>query len=151
MSLLLDEIASPFSVGMIGISTGGFVGHVLATREKRIGAIALLSSSPDWLTASPDLAPSPGSPMAMALSNISPVNHPIAYAPTAIMMVNGDQDLTVSCVGSQLLFERLTPLYESAGLSGKLELHIVPGLGHACPHEMRQEACDWLQGQLLDC
>lgn len=136
-------------IGFIGVSTGGMVGHALVTQGAPIQAMASCISSPDWLTADPLRAPPAGSPAGQMLAAISPVNHPEAYPPLALLMMNGMVDEVVRPTGSVLLEERLRPLYEAKGIGDRLALRLYPELDHAYPPEMSGQAAEWMQRFLL--
>lgn len=136
--------------GFIGVSTGGMVGHVLATQKSPIQAMACAISSPDWLTADPTLAPPAESPVGQMLAATSPVNQPEAYPPLALLMINGDCDQTVTHYGSVLLEERLRPIYEKQGIPERLALVLVPDLGHVYLPDMTDRSVAWMQRFLPD-
>lgn len=148
-ALLDDWQAEPGSVGFLGISTGGMVGHVLAANERRIGAMACCISSPDWLTASPEHAISAESVAGQMLAAISPVNHADSYPPLPLYMANGLVDDIVTAHGSILLEERLRPLYEADGMGERIKLVLYPELGHVYLPEMRDQSIAWIQRFLL--
>jgi alpha-beta hydrolase superfamily lysophospholipase len=146
VSYLLDEWNRDGKpIGFIGVSAGGMVGHVLALGEKRIQAMACAISSPDWMTADPANVPDPNSPAGQMLGAISPVNHPEAYSPLPLLMMNGDADEVVTHYGSVLLEKRLRPIYGAAGLSDRLSLVLYPELGHIYLPEMQSQSRVWMQ------
>lgn len=149
IAYLLDQwSADTIPTGFLGVSTGGMIGHVLAIQKSPIQAMACCISSPDWLTADPTLAPPADSPLGQMLAATSPVNHPEAYPPLALLMINGDCDQTVTHLGSVLLEERLRPIYDRLGIGERLSLHLLPGMGHFYPAEMSEECVSWMQGFL---
>ncbi len=150
ITALLDlwEISSN-TVGVYAISAGGLAAHAAAIVEPRIGAIAAIITSPDWLTADPQLRPAPGSPVESLLASLSPVNSPALYAPKALLMLIGEQDDVLSPDGSELLYQRLLPLYKNLGIAERLSLKVFPGVAHNYTPEMRQSALSWLSKNLI--
>jgi len=146
VSALIDgwsTITTP--IGLVGISAGGFVAHVLATEEKRFAAMVAVASSPDWTTADPDKVPSRFSPAYKFLESISPVNRPGKYPPLPLLMLNGTADMTVRHVGSIKLYEKLAPLYAKHGIADRVHLTLVDGLGHIFSDAMQAESIAWLK------
>jgi alpha-beta hydrolase superfamily lysophospholipase len=137
------------SVGLLAVSAGGLVAHAVAVTENRIGAIAAIVSSPDWLTADPRLRPLPGSALETLLTGLSPVNRPESYVPKALLMLVGELDDIVTPDGSILLFKRLLPLYTKRGIDERLQLKVFPGLGHVYTPEMRMLSLNWLSKNLI--
>jgi alpha-beta hydrolase superfamily lysophospholipase len=130
-------------VGIVGVSLGGCVAHVAAASPSAIDAIAIVISSPDWLTIDPAICPPEESPIRNLLATISPVNHPDGYPPKALLMLNGQVDDVVAPVGSKLLYERLAPIYEDAGISQRLRLVEYANVPHAYTKEMHVETVAW--------
>jgi alpha-beta hydrolase superfamily lysophospholipase len=141
--------ASENSVGLYAVSAGGLVAHAVAVSDKRIGAIAAIITSPDWLTADPRLNLPLLSPVRLLLANISPVSKPQSYPPKALLMLVGDEDDVVSPEGSKLLYERLKPVYEKLGIADRLALKVYPNTGHVYNVDMRQISIDWLKKHLF--
>jgi alpha-beta hydrolase superfamily lysophospholipase len=55
------------STGLFAISAGGLAAHAVSVVDKRIGAVAALITSPDWLTADPKMNLPSGSPVELVL------------------------------------------------------------------------------------
>lgn len=132
-------------IGLVGISAGGFVAHVLATEKLRFNSIVAVISSPDWTTADPTRVPEPGTPLYAMLRAASPVNHAHRYAPTPLLMLNGDADMTVRHVGSIALYEKLTEIYAKRGIADRVCLRIHEGIPHAFTDPMQEESIQWLK------
>jgi pimeloyl-ACP methyl ester carboxylesterase len=148
--MLLDVWAPRnYRWGLVGISAGGFIAHVLALEEKRIEAMSIVLSSPDWLTVDPEKTPHLLTPAGQVLAALSPVNHHGKYAPVALQMLNGDGDMTVRHVGSVKLHDRLKPVYKAKGISDRLDLRIYPGYPHEYKSDQQQASLEWLQRWLL--
>jgi alpha-beta hydrolase superfamily lysophospholipase len=150
VSRLLDEWESEEnSVGLYGVSAGGLVAHAAAVSDTRIGAIAAIISSPDWLTADSNIVPAQGSPLREHLEHMSPVNSAALYVPKALLMLVGEQDSVIAPSGSRLLYERLLPLYRDLGIEDQLRLKIYPELGHVYSSDMRDTAVNWMIKNLI--
>ena len=134
--------------GVLGISAGGFAAHVLAVQQPQFKALVAAISSPDWLRIDPMRTPDPNSPEGMLLAAMSPVNQPDCYAPLPVCMLNGALDETVRPDGSQRLYERLAPIYESRGISERAQLVVYPELGHTFTDDMLDRSVDWFERHL---
>jgi len=149
--LLLDAWQSrSYKWGLVGISAGGFVAHVLALEEKRIEAMSIVLSSPDWLTVDPEKTPHLLTPAGQVLAAMSPVNHHGKYAPLALQMLNGDGDTTVRHVGSVKLHDRLLPAYKSKHIEERLDLRIYPDYPHEYRYAQQMATLEWLKRWLVD-
>jgi alpha-beta hydrolase superfamily lysophospholipase len=148
ISSLIDSWGDDSRVGLYGVSAGGFASHAALMRDPRIKALAAVISSPDWTTIDADHAPAAGTDEWIELLALSPVSYPEAYPPRAVLLLNGTSDLVVSSAGSELLHERLAPLYAAQGLSGRLKLELYPDIGHEVLPVMRTHGIDWLAAHL---
>jgi hypothetical protein len=84
------------------------------------------------------------------MAALSPVNHFRAYAPLALLMMNGSADETVTSTGSLALSEKLAPLYKDQGISNRLEMDLTEGLGHQFNWPMQEKAVSWMVKWLLN-
>jgi alpha-beta hydrolase superfamily lysophospholipase len=136
---------SELGFGICAISAGGLVAHAATVADQRITVLVAMITSPDWTTADPKVALSPGSPAYKMLAAISPVNQPERYAPTALLMMVGADDDTVSPSGAILLAKRLVPIYEKLGISDRLRLEVYPEIGHSYTPAMRDLSMEWME------
>jgi pimeloyl-ACP methyl ester carboxylesterase len=134
--------------GLLGISAGGFAAHVLATRKPQFRALAFAITSPDWLAIDPTRTPDPASPEGMLIGAMSPVNDPDAYLPSAVFMINVEDDDTVRTKGAKTLYQRLHPRYAAAGLADKLEFYLYPGTSHFYNDEMVDKTVEFFERHL---
>jgi pimeloyl-ACP methyl ester carboxylesterase len=149
ISALLDLWQdSQLGVGLYGVSIGGMVSHAAVSNDPRITALSAIITTPDWSTADPARSPPAGSDLAKYLENISPVNRYKNYAPCAVLMIVGDEDVTLTPTGSKLLFSRLSPIYTENEIESRLELKIIEDVGHSYTPEMREMSIKWLQTHL---
>jgi dienelactone hydrolase len=137
------------TLGMVGVSMGGCVGHVLAQTEKRITAMSLALSSPDWRVALPQEMDS-NSPLGEFLFSLSPMKTPENYAPLALQMILGDGDQRMPPESSIELAKSLEPYYEESNFEGRIECKVYPGLGHELRQEQQDAIVDWLKRWLIE-
>ncbi len=124
LTALLGPRAGRF--GVTGISMGGFITFAAALAEPRVAALVPVLGSPEWTTLADGDA---------NMAALSPHHHPQAFAPRALLTLNGGQDTTVPPEPARRLVEALRPRY--AHFPSRLEHHEYPHSGH----QVREE--DW--------
>jgi pimeloyl-ACP methyl ester carboxylesterase len=146
VSALLDHLGAD-RAAVHGISLGGYIIFSALLTEPRLAVAAVAMGSPDWL--------GPIRAMGIDLTHpaLAPVlqAHPLdqaesAYPPRPLLMMHGTEDEVVPVSGVEMLYERLLPAY--AQTPERLELILVPGLGHVYTPEMRDRSIVWTQRYL---
>ncbi len=139
---VIDWAAATLKVGppvyMLGTSMGGDISVAAAGLDHRIGRVATVASTPDWLR--PGMrgpgsreAPMPqGEPDGYAryfYDHLNPLTHLDSYAQgPAIRFVCGAQDDHVPPDGALRFQRALGETYPSA--ADKVEVRLIPGKGH---------------------
>lgn len=134
--------------GIIGHSMGGFIATHTALADPRASIIVNVAGSIDFRP-----PPGLGIPPAIAAlaSEIDAASRADALWPAAVLLIHGDQDETVPIAGAKRLYETARPAY-AAGPS-RLEMDILPGVGHEWIPAMAERAVAWMtrfQGEILD-
>ncbi len=137
-------------VNMLGTSMGGDISVAAAGIDHRIGRVATVASTPDWLrpgmrgAANPQVPMPQGEPDAYAryfYDHLNPLTHLDCYAhKPAMRFVCGEQDNHVPPDGA-LRFQK------ALGQAANIEVRLVPGKGHmdlADPGLWWPEMLKWL-------
>ncbi|MBI4862142.1 MAG: dienelactone hydrolase family protein [Candidatus Riflebacteria bacterium] len=114
---LIDDLsargwARPGSIGMAGISMGGFITYRSLLLERRLEAVVALLGSPRFFLDRP----------------ASPHRHPDRFFPTALLSLTAGADECVDPAPARELHRALTPLY--AARPERLDHEEYPGAGH---------------------
>lgn len=129
----------PGSVGISGISLGGFISFGAVPVEPRIKAAVPIIGSPDW-------TPKSGTPSTemRRLMEHAPVRFPDHFAPCALFGANAGKDISVPPAASRAFFQTLHKAYRHFPERLKYVEY------HESEHMMREQ--DWhdLWRQVID-
>jgi dienelactone hydrolase len=163
ISLLVDLLPASLGLatgrtGLTGVSLGGHVTELAMTLDQRITAGASLIGSGDFrrlmeLRAAKYEIPAERfdsfySPALDAVvQRYDPINHPERFADRPLLMLNGEADDLVQLECNQRFEAAVRPHYRHPE---RLRLSVYPGIGHATPPEMWEEARAWLVQWLVE-
>jgi pimeloyl-ACP methyl ester carboxylesterase len=146
---IVAELGVDFEqAGLLGISAGGFSGHVLMTQAQKPKVYVAAITSPDWLAISQDITSQIPAPIKAIFSNISPIGSFKKYPPSALLQIVGLQDERVRPEGAIDLHKRLEPIYESMGTAENLAIACYPDVAHYFTAEMLDETIAWFKKHL---
>jgi len=154
--------AEPESVGMMGVSMGGFITILSTTLDRRIkaavsvvagayyGALMRQQLQPKGLGDLLGLTRKPLENLEDSAINFiekyDPINHVDRFKPVPLLLLNGGKDDLVPLECATSLHDALQPVYKDA--PGKLRLEVYPELGHDYTPEMESEAIKWFKDNL---
>jgi len=161
VSLLIDFLPAVTGipttrVGMTGISLGGHATLVAMGLEPRIAVAVPIIGGGDYrhlmaLRAevngtSPEQFSDYFSPaMEAAVARYDPISHPERYADRPLLLCNGADDTLVQAVCNERFYAAARTYYTDPA---RLRLSLYPGVGHAVPAEMWEEARAWFRAWL---
>lgn len=129
--------------GIIGHSMGGFTAVHAALADRRAVAVANVSGSID-------ARPPVGAVLPPEIAALASAADPAARAadlwPCALLLLHGDVDETVPLAGARRLYDAAAPAYTAD--PSRLELNVLPGVGHEWTTDMAERAVDWLARHL---
>ncbi len=132
------------AVVMGGISMGGDISVAVAGLEPRIGVVAAIIATPDWLR--PGMNIPPGEPDAyswLMYNRLNPLTHLDQYNRCpAITFECGAQDNHVPPDGALRFQQALKSTYQACPDRLRVTLH--PGLGHEFGETMWANSLEWL-------
>jgi dienelactone hydrolase len=163
ISLLVDLLPASLGLatdrtGLTGVSLGGHVTELAMALDPRIAVGASLIGSGDFrrlmeLRAAKYEIPAERfdafySPALDAVvQRYDPISHPERFADRPLLMLNGDADDLVQLECNQRFEAAARPHYTHPE---RLRLSVYPGVGHATPPEMWEEARAWLVRWLVE-
>jgi len=137
-------------IGVMGLSTSGFVTLQAVAYDERLSAAAVVASCGDYLQLlhESNLAMG-GKPLDLDptyerwLRDEEPIRHPARLTHAALLMVNGDADLTVprSCI--ERTAQTLQRAYARAGVPERFRFVMFAGEGHTLSDSAQYEVLAW--------
>ncbi|WP_027480979.1 alpha/beta hydrolase family protein [Deinococcus pimensis] len=130
--------------GVIGISMGGYTAHVLAQRERRVEAVAVISSGGVWDE------PEVTVPFARHfIETHRPVEHARLAPPASVLLLHGDRDPVFPLTDFDATLAAYRAAYDEAGSPEKLEARVFEGVEHYTSPGMRDAAVSFMRRALL--
>ncbi len=144
-------------IGMMGVSMGGFISLLSATKEKRLKSIVSMGGGGDLenlLNKTQLLNVLPFKVLTRGIKKeikeltdkIDPLCKLEKFFTTAILLINGSSDRIVPFECAKKLYHKLKPYYEEA--PSKLVLKEYVNMGHQFTPEMYEEAISWFERTL---
>ena len=141
----LGEIATEFGAeryGVVGHSLGGFIALVTALSDRRAEAVVNIAGSLESRLPPTILAQLPPAVREIA-ARLDPLSRADEFWPTALLLLHGSDDQTVSVEGARRLYAALLPHY--AADTSRLQLVEQAGVGHELNAEAAERAVAFLQ------
>lgn len=154
--------AKPESVGMMGVSMGGFITVLSTTSEGRIkAAVSVVAGAHYEALMRQQLQPRGlGDLLALGreplehleksatdfIERYDPINHIDRFNAVPLLLLNGGKDDLVPVESATSLYDALKPVYKDA--PEKLRLKVYPEIGHDYTPEMESEAINWFKENL---
>jgi dipeptidyl aminopeptidase/acylaminoacyl peptidase len=142
--LVREGYADPTRVAASGTSRGAFAAFHFAAADPRVRCVVGFSPLTDLiaLTEFEGLA-QPESAAALSLGHVS---HRLADRP--LWLCIGDDDQRVGTDRAVAFARSVAAASAEAGLSPRVDLHVMPSSGHAVPDGAHDMAVRWLREQM---
>jgi len=163
VSLIIDMLPARLGiatdrVGMSGVSMGGHATLLAMTMDSRIQVGAPIIGGGDYRHLMELRAGENGCPLEnfatyfsdslqKVVAKYDPIHHPKRFTNRPLLMTNGEADNLVQIACNERFEAAVRPYYTNVE---RLRLSRYPGVGHAVPSEMWDEAKAWLKRWLLD-
>jgi dienelactone hydrolase len=135
------------SYGVIGHSMGGHTAMLLAAEDRRAAAVVNVSGSlymNEKFAIDRKFAPT----TVHSLRESDPATKAERYAPRPILLLHGEDDMTVPISGAYRLYNALSAAYPTD--DDRCRFVAMPGKGHAWIPEMAEQSVAWMQIYLLE-
>lgn len=135
-----DDVAAG-GAGIMGVSMGALTLYAAVPREPRFTVAAALIGG--GIFDHPPAQQAALAPEARATLDTNDIrNHLDAFAPVALLLLAGADDMRLPAAGTQALYDALRPRIADAS---RLRLVIEPRIGHEVTFAMGMETLNWFQ------